>query len=246
MKWRIAALALLCVNLGFGAWAWSTRPESRAGRDYQVNAMNRLILLDELAQEERDRLRQGLAAEAQRERAMRNLQEVAVEAEGLDQGGCYLYSLPNRDQLLALQRRIAAYAPTAYMGELIEQRPGAVMLYIAPLQSYRLAELELNELRAAGVDGFIIPDGAMANGISVGVFNSEQNVQQRTQQLRSLGYNLQSYQYTVDRASYSVNLPVLSRMQISDEVWAEIEADFPQISTSQNSCWKVASTSNFN
>jgi SPOR domain len=243
-KWIVAAAILANVTLGL--WAWSTRASSHRTVEQSSSSLSRIILLGELTAAEQDRLQVTLASERARDRALQNFREIEVQAKPLPEGTCYIYSFQDRNQLQVFQQRVKSLASAAYIGERVDQTLGAVMLYIAPFPSFRQAQIELNELRVAGVDGFIIPDGDMANGISVGVFNSEENIRQRTDQLRSLGYALQRYQYTVDRVTYAVNVPVLSQLQIDDQLWSEILRDFPQMTSRQNSCWKVASTLNFN
>jgi hypothetical protein len=233
-------------NLILALWSWSVRPESQASLAPAGSGLGQVILLRELAADEQSRLALSLQTEQARDRALENFSEIDIGGDPLAEGGCYIYSLPTRERLELFADRMQTLVPTTYIGEQVVQQPGAIMLYIAPQPSFRFAQIELNELRAAGVDGFIIADGAMENGISVGVFNAEQNIQQRMDQLRVLGYQLERYQYMVDRSVYAVNIPALSQAAITPESWAEIRRDFPQLSSQQNSCWKVASTLNFN
>lgn len=244
IKW--IALGGITANLILAFWSWSVRPEALGSASSTGSSLGQVILLKELSADEQSRLALSLQTEQARDRALQNFQEIDIAEASLSEGGCHIYTLPNRERLQLFVSRVQALVPGAYVGEELEQQPGATMLYIAPEPSFRLAQIELNELRAAGVDGFIIADGEMENGISVGVFNSETNIQQRTNQLEVLGYEVQRYQYMVDRSVYAVNIPVLSQASIAPETWAEIRRDFPQLSSRQNSCWKVASTLNFN
>lgn len=244
LKW--IALLILTANLLLAFWGWSVNNAPPARTAAAGSGLGQVILLRELAPEEQDRLALSLESERALDRAMQNFQEIQLGDGLLSEGGCHIYTLPTRERLQMFVDRVKSIVPSAYIGEEVTQQPGAVMLYIAPQPSFRLAQIELNELRAAGVDGFIIADGDMENGISVGVFNAEQNIQQRTAQLGALGYELERYQYMVDRPLYAVNVPVLGQASIAPESWAEIRRDFPQLSSQQNSCWEVASTLNFN
>lgn len=245
IKW-IALIAVI-LNMLLALWSWSVRPEVQGSSAASVGAsLGQVILLRELAADEQSRLAISLQAERARDRALQNFQEIEIGADPLAQGGCYIYSLPTKERLETFVDRVQALVPSAYLGEQVVQQPGAIMLYIAPQPSFRLAQIELNELRAAGVDGFIIADGDLENGISVGVFNAEANMQQRTAQLEALGYQLERYQYMVDRPVYAANIPALGQASVAPESWAEIRRDFPQLSSQQNSCWEVASTLNFN
>jgi len=243
-KWL--TLVVVTSNLILALWSWSIRLESQTSVASAGSGLGQLILLRELAADEQSRLALSLQTEQARDRALQNFQEIDIDGDSIAEGGCYIYSLPTRERLEMFADRVQALVPTTYIGEEVVQQPGAIMLFIAPQPSFRLAQIELNELRAAGVDGFIIADGEMENGISVGVFNSEQNILQRMSQLGDLGYQLERYQYMVDRSVYAVNIPALSQAAITPESWAEIRRDFPQLSSQQNSCWKVASTLNFN
>lgn len=243
-KW--IALGIVLVNLLVGLWGWSVRPESRLSAAPDASSLGQVILLRELAPDEQSRLAVSLQTEQALSRALQNFEEIDLGGTPLLDGGCYIYRLPSNERLQVFMARVRSLGTNAYIGEETTQQPGAVMLYISPYPSFRLAQIELNELNAAGVDGFIIADGDMENGISVGVFNSEENIQQRNSELGALGYELQRYQYMVDRSVYAVNIPVLSQARIDPQSWVEIQRDFPQLTSQQNSCWEVASTLNFN
>ena len=124
-----------------------------------------------------------------------------------------------------------------YFVEEVSSSPGPLMVYIQPFDSAREAALELNVLRREDIESFIIPEGELQNGISVGVFSTEQNALTRSAELGELGYQTDVYQYQLEESYYSINLPLIESSVLSVEYWRELESDFPSISRVQNSCF---------
>jgi hypothetical protein len=247
LKWVV--LLLVFLNLAIAFWGWNNQPDSRKPVIAEIGNVESIQLLEELSPSDQARLEKPTeeeVAQAQAEALPSPLQPLAIEVQRKADLMCRVFSIDDRAMVVAVFDRIKSWEVDAYVGEQSVQTPGAVMVYVPPFGSFRAAQIEIGNIRAQGIDGFIIPDGELANGISAGVFNSEENIAQRRQQLRELGYQTAVYQYIVDRLVFGVNIPLSAYREVAENRVSELSEDFPQLTSVQNSCWKVASTSNFN
>lgn len=141
------------------------------------------------------------------------------------------------EELSGIIERLEAVDMNPYVVEESVSSPGPIMVYILPFSSFREASLELNVLRREDVESFILPEGELQNGISVGVFSTEQNAQARADQMQALGYQTGEYQYTVEQSQYLVHLPLQESVTLAVNYWRELASDFPSMIRVQNSCF---------
>lgn len=64
---------------------------------------------------------------------------------------------------------------------------GSFLVLVPPAADLAAAQQRLSELRQAGVDAYVIPDGPYRWGLSLGVFRKEQGARASQQQLRQRG-----------------------------------------------------------
>jgi hypothetical protein len=62
-------------------------------------------------------------------------------------------------------------------------------VYLIPEPTRELATVKLRELQEKKIDSFLIPQGDIANGISLGVFDRRENAEKHQQTILSLGYD---------------------------------------------------------
>lgn len=70
------------------------------------------------------------------------------------------------------------------------QQGGAIIghiVYWPPLADRAAAMAKMRELRAQGVDNFVIAEGEFANGLSLGLFSTEANAERQAEELRGKG-----------------------------------------------------------
>ena len=141
------------------------------------------------------------------------------------------------EELVGIVERLEAVDMNPYLVEEGIESPGPIMVYIQPFASYREASLELNVLRRENIESFIIAEGELQNGISVGVFGTSQNALARANQIQALGYQTGEYQYTVEQTQYVAHLPLQESVSLAVNYWRELESDFPSLIREQNSCF---------
>jgi hypothetical protein len=258
MKW-IALVLLLANALAFYFFRVDQNQEISTDLPRPVGSA-RLILIDELNFAERNGLRiqeeslANVAPSANREPIaddfnllrQSNIAESGAASEPtLDpvtevdpalEGLCEIFRLPE-EQVSSLLERLRSVDLNPILEEEVVGKPGPIMVYVPPFVSAREATLELNVLRREDIESFIIPEGDLQNGISVGVFGTEQNALARSIQLENLGYQTGQYQYVVEETQYSVNLPLSESSLMASNYWVELELDFPLLTREQNSCF---------
>jgi hypothetical protein len=217
----------------------------------------RLILIDELNFTERDSLRieenepqslpssvsvrddfelirQPLITEFEEDKIANA--EPEIELDPALEGLCEAIRADD-EELSDIIERLEAVDMDPYLVEEVVESPGPIMVYIEPFASYREAALELNVLRRENIESFIIADGELENGISVGVFSTAQNALTRETQIEALGYQTGEYQYTVEQARYVLHLPLQESVSLAPDYWRELESDFPSMTREENSCF---------
>ncbi len=101
------------------------------------------------------------------------------------------------------------------------------IVYLPPLESRAEAEEKVREIRARGVsDVGVIPTGALANGVSFGVYGRKANLERRMTRLGELGYAVRSAGYaTATEELMAIEARIGGTAAALSEAWA---ARFPE------------------
>ena len=98
-----------------------------------------------------------------------------------------------------------------------ERRATSWRVYLPPLGSHEQAAAKVREIQGKGVhDVGIIGEGALANGISFGVYGDEDNMRRRAASLRALGYPVQA----------APDVQVIDRYVLEARAPAELDAEW--------------------
>lgn len=109
-------------------------------------------------------------------------------------------------------------------------------VYIPPLASRSAALRKLKELQARKIDSFIITEGELTNGISLGLFTRENlAVQLRDKQLAN-GYNVKMKELSRYRFEYWVEIRKEDRELLSDALWSSIHERYGFAEKHDNLC----------
>ncbi len=239
---RLLVAFVVVLNVMFAVWALGDRPGTDSGRS--VPEVGDIVLIQEVDP---------------RELTPRSLLQLEVAPSrvaetGLDSGVepdlpelCQVLSyFPTRDSAESLAGRFLALDMAVRVEEQTTERPtGTIMVYIEPLLSAQSAQREFRVLQASGVDSFIIADGELQNGISLGVFQTEENAQVQQARIERLGYSAKTRQVMVEERRYSLVVGGAVLDALPDEYWSNIANENSDISVEQKECIEVASTVNF-
>lgn len=138
------------------------------------------------------------------------------------------------DRLAALQIQ-GKYAAIEVAGE------PDYWVYLRPEPTKELAAVKLRELQEKKIDSFIIPQGDIANGISLGVFDKQENAEKRQQAIAELGYNAQ---VRANPRNYLESWVVIypdEAARFSSELYNQLRLDNNKLDLRKDLCSKVAS-----
>lgn len=118
-------------------------------------------------------------------------------------------------------------------------------VHIPPLPSRKLANAVLRELQAKKIDSFLITQGELNNGISLGIFTQQNRAEAVLAQRRQQGYAATIKQ--TERITRQIWLVYDSSQygELSDELWETIEEGNKGLQRHKNFCEKIASSSQF-
>lgn len=114
-------------------------------------------------------------------------------------------------------------------------------VYLKPEATRELAVVKLHELQEKKIDSFIIPQGEIANGISLGVFDRQDNAESRRQVVAERGYDAQ---IRINSRTYVENWVVVypeEASKFSQELYIQLHAENNKLDLHKDQCSKVAS-----
>lgn len=94
-------------------------------------------------------------------------------------------------------------------------------LHLPPLSSRKELLRRLAELHRQGVDSYAIPDGDLANGISLGMFSEQARAKSLKERIARLGYRPEIAEVPREKRELWIFLSAVEAQKISDEKWFE-------------------------
>ena len=114
-------------------------------------------------------------------------------------------------------------------------------VYLPPLASRQASLRQLRELQARKIDSYIITEGDLANGISLGIFPRSDSAQSVMQRLRDAGYEPSLRELTRAHRSFWVRVSPQSRRLADDSLLQRLAFDFKGLEQQLMPCEGVAS-----
>ena len=159
----------------------------------------------------------------------------AVPAQALSEGCVHVGWFKDRasaDEAAAWMR--SRGAEEVEVGEEEQQVIKNYQVYLPPASSREAATAVARELGDKGVgDIWIIANGPQANGISLGVFRSKQNMTRRVAELETLGYSVTTTANMKSVTEYAVEARAGSDRSAFDDAW---KAKFPEFAIRYADC----------
>lgn len=113
-------------------------------------------------------------------------------------------------------------------------------VYLAPLASRQASLRQLKELQARRIDSYIITQGDLANGISLGIFPRHDSAESVMRRLREAGYEPLLRELPRAQRSFWVRIAPESRRLVDDAI-AQLSLDFNGLQHQIMPCESVAS-----
>lgn len=114
-------------------------------------------------------------------------------------------------------------------------------VYLAPLASREASIRQLKELQARHIDSYIITQGDLVNGISLGIFPRSESAEAVMQRLMDAGYEPLMRELPRAHRSYWVRVAPGSRRLVDDELLRKLAVDFSGLHHQIMPCESVAS-----
>ncbi|WP_339081132.1 SPOR domain-containing protein [Pseudomonas sp. TMP9] len=115
-------------------------------------------------------------------------------------------------------------------------------VYLPPLASRQASLRQLRELQARKINSYIITQGDLANGVSLGIFPRSDSAQSVMQRLRDAGYEPSLRELTRAHRSFWVRISPQSRRLADDALLERLALDFKGLEQQLMPCEGVAST----
>lgn len=235
MRWL--AVAMVLANLVAWYWFSSHREAERqadavAGAGAYTDTVAESVLLSELSEADMPARKAGTEAAPGTALSV---------AEGGQQATrrCLLGSLGDRGKAETLRRNLASAEIRADIVALERQAAEDYWVYLPPRGSRQEADALLAELRSQGVDSFLIEEGDMRHGISLGIFSRRENARNLRNRARDEGYDarwrplprmVEDFWLELDQAAWR-------RLRSESPAWLEE----PEWVNMEKSCQMVAS-----
>lgn len=113
-------------------------------------------------------------------------------------------------------------------------------VYLPPLASRQASLRQLRELQARKIDSYIITQGDLANGISLGIFPRSDSAASVMQRLRDAGYEPSLRELTRAHRSFWVRIAPQSRRLADDALLQRLAFDFKGLQHQLMPCEGVA------
>lgn len=137
--------------------------------------------------------------------------------------------------------KLSAYGVAAQMKNLLVSSAVGFWLHLPPADSRKTLLRRLSELQRQGIDSYIIPDGDLAYGISLGMFSEESRAEKLKNAIEQLGYFPEIAEVPREKRELWVFMTKQESLKIGDESWSDMLSEQEFLQKQQNLCSDVAS-----
>lgn len=155
---------------------------------------------------------------------------VAARATG---GRTLLGGFVDRDSIEELRQRLLGLG---IGGQVIQQDVPAkeeFWVHMPPLSSRAATLRLLKELQARKLDGYLITQGELANGISLGIFPHENTAEAVLERLQMAGYQARIKRIARQQTAYWFEVAASGQRLLDEQVLESLLGDFPGMQYSQ-------------
>ena len=151
----------------------------------------------------------------------------------------YLGSFQQEDGARQVEQRLMALDIQAQVRAVDAAAGLDYWVYLAPLASRQASLRQLKELQARKIDSYIITQGDLANGISLGIFPRSDSAESVMQRLRDAGYEPLLRELPRAQRSFWVRIAPESR-RLADDALPQLASDFKALQHQIMPCENVA------
>jgi len=168
---------------------------------------------------------------------------VVEESPQVDENLCALVGpYTNLAQADILVEKLAGLEVSAVLNTVAVPVKKNYWVYLPPMETKADSFKKLAELQAQEIDSFIIRNGELANGISLGLFNERDRAETSKQKFLDLGYPVAIHEDIRTAEQYWVIAKARDAVTVSQDTWSQLLEASDEVSYQQNYCPDVASS----
>ncbi|MNO78464.1 Sporulation related domain protein [compost metagenome] len=173
--------------------------------------------------------------------ALQRRQLPSASSQSATSSACiYLGSFPEEARAKQLEQRLLSLDVQANIQVLDASAGTDYWVYLPPLASRQASLLQLRELQARRIDSYVITEGDLADGISLGIFQRQDSAEAVVERLRGAGYDALIRELPRARRDYWVQIAPKSRRLADDSLLLQLGKDFPELQKQTMPCKGVA------
>lgn len=157
----------------------------------------------------------------------------------------YVGGMAREEAVKQLEQRLLSLDIQADIEEVDSTVATDYWLYLPPLASRQASLRLLKELQARKIDSYIITQGDLINGVSLGIFPNSDSAGSVMQRLRDAGYQPAMRELPRAHREYWVRIAPESNRLIDDELLKRLALSFSGLRHEQKACRDVASGQSF-
>ncbi|WP_440468132.1 SPOR domain-containing protein [Pseudomonas sp. YH-1] len=153
----------------------------------------------------------------------------------------YLGSFPVEDRARQLVQRLLSLDVQASV-QTVDAAAGLdYWVYLPPLASRQASLWQLRELQARKIDSYIITEGDLTDGISLGIFQRKDSADSVVERLKAAGYDALVRELARSQHDYWAQISAESGRLVDDSLVRQLAPDFPELQKQTMLCKNVAS-----
>lgn len=152
----------------------------------------------------------------------------------------YLGSFEQRSQADQVEQRLLSLDIRAQVRAMDAAAGVEFWVYLEPLASRQASLRQLRELQARRIDSYIITQGDLSNGISLGIFPRSDSAESVMQRLRDVGYEPKLRELSRAHRSFWVRIAPESRRLADEVLLGRLAGDFSGLQHQLMPCESVA------
>jgi len=165
----------------------------------------------------------------------------AVDAPPPDAAVClFLGSFEEEAKAKVVEQRLLSLDIQAEVRSVDAAAGVEYWVYLPPLASRQASLRQLRELQARRIDSYIITQGELANGISLGIFPRSDSADSVVQRLRDVGYEPQVRELSRAHRNFWVRVAPQSRRLADEFLLGRLAGDFAGLQHQLMPCEGVA------
>ncbi|MBB4865927.1 cell division septation protein DedD [Pseudomonas nitritireducens] len=153
----------------------------------------------------------------------------------------YLGSFPVEDRARQLVQRLLSLDVQASVQTVDASAGVDFWVYLPPLASRQASLWQLRELQARKIDSYIITEGDLTDGISLGIFQRKDSADSVVERLKSAGYEALVRELARSQHDYWAQVTPESARLVDDSLVRQLAPDFPELQKQTMPCKSVAS-----